>query len=897
MPDPACFTPNKTSTEMSPFAAITPDKISRKDTVLTFGKHQGRTYGEACTNFKSYCNFVLQEPREDMSFEMHQFREFLEGLDNIQQTGDDLGNSIFPSGKYKGETFEDVSRSDPKYFGSYLMDDDPAAEEWVLEYRGFLRSQLCFFNNNNKKNDKFESNSSMFTNHFDEMDSTYNESSSCKDDEQSAFRDDSESNKRSLSGLSQNETAKDDEFYVCIDGRCPSRKDAVTNQRLQNNHLCWITPNEGTRKCYNIRTLQKISKAKNKGVLLQPPLFRRNLSAQIQNQIAATFGHRSISLENDVGGSRDRDIDFQNQFSSYMKRLMGSRDLYVCPVCYGFKYSGMAGIAINDYESICKEISSRSYKLDPMSILSCYAGCGTTAKGLRLASTFCFRTLVDLKTHLEYDHKVNVSDVVGNDLFKAYQIRAADGLLQRWLKIAFPRTINPKSMQHYWAEGYDQYFIELSHLVDHSLVATDSSFFNSFSDQVESLWDMISGAYARSDDDEFDNFIVEEISETASVDNGLENNSVFREKDDAEENFVNFLRNYREKFKENSSVSSYEKSRRSSSNSSFNTEDDCQIETSSNDGSCGSETEESEDEWLAQKRIIPQKKKKIFSQLACDQPRKKKSLQKVGLSSESDQDFDELFSYNKGEKSRSSHFAPDDDKGTLIKEINEKEATMKKNDDIIDLTLSSDEEDGWFPKNHDRTRKKKICINSGHSSISSVEEMASSGMVGITFSQRSNRIEPALSSDYELVAQNHSPMSKLNFFRMGSMSSFNNGGSVAVKASGSKLGKNAGDSEGEGSEEMRNEYEWLERKATERHTKMVPISSNSKKRRLRAVTQTQEESDPDENQIFDEISYCKGYCKQLTETGISKQIFPKKTRRFINDESEDSDECISKRGE
>lgn len=432
MPDPACFTPVRKSTEASPSVIITPDKISKNDTVLTFGKHQGRTYGEACTHFKSYCNFVLQEPREDMSFEMHQFREFLEGLENIKQTGDDLGKTIFPSGTYKGETFEDVLRSDPKYFGSYLMDDDPAAEEWVLTYRRFLRSQLHFFND--KENDKSESNSSIFTKNYDEMDSMYNESLSCDDDE-STFQGDSESDEGSSSGLSQNIRAKDDEVHLCIDGRCPSKKDAITNQRLRKNHLCWVSPEGGTRKCYNIRTLQKVSRAKNKGVLLQPPHFRRNLSAQIQNQIAATFGHRSILLDHDVGGCRDRGNDFQNRLTSYMKGLMGSKDLYVCPVCYGFKYSNMAGIAISDYQSICEEISSRSYKVDPMSILSGYAGCGTTAKGLRLASTFCFRTLVDLKTHLDCDHKINVSDVVGNDLFKAYQIRAADGLLQRWLLV------------------------------------------------------------------------------------------------------------------------------------------------------------------------------------------------------------------------------------------------------------------------------------------------------------------------------------------------------------------------------------------------------------------------------------------------------------------------------
>ena len=106
-------------------------------------------------------------------------------------------------------------------------------------------------------------------------------------------------------------------------------------------------------------------------------------------------------------------------------------------------------------------------------------------------------------------------------MFKGYQIRAADGLLQRWLKNNV-RTVNSTSMRRYWAEGNNLDFIELlCLLVDHPRGdSANQRFFDSFADQVETLWETISGAFASEDEEELEDFIVNEGSETESIESG-----------------------------------------------------------------------------------------------------------------------------------------------------------------------------------------------------------------------------------------------------------------------------------------------------------------------------------------------------------------------------------------
>ena len=49
------------------------------------------------------------------------------------------------------------------------------------------------------------------------------------------------------------------------------------------------------------------------------------------------------------------------------------------------------------------------------------------------ASAFFFTKLALVKEHLRTDHKVDTRGLEGNDLYKRYRVRAADGLVQRFL--------------------------------------------------------------------------------------------------------------------------------------------------------------------------------------------------------------------------------------------------------------------------------------------------------------------------------------------------------------------------------------------------------------------------------------------------------------------------------
>jgi len=73
-------------------------------------------------------------------------------------------------------------------------------------------------------------------------------------------------------------------------------------------------------------------------------------------------------------------------------------------------------------------------------------------------------------------------------------------------------------MRRYWADGYNRLdYLELAFLVDHDqlLRRTDLQFYESFQDQALTLWEMISGAFERLENDELADFIVDAGHESA----------------------------------------------------------------------------------------------------------------------------------------------------------------------------------------------------------------------------------------------------------------------------------------------------------------------------------------------------------------------------------------------
>ena len=178
----------------------------------------------------------------------------------------------------------------------------------------------------------------------------------------------------------------------------------------------------------------------------QPPHFRTPMSADMIDQIASRFGRAAVDvrghfynpgkLEFDYTVNFD-DVDDDEQFTErvnkYVNNCMGSRDIYCCPICYTeahlrLESDEIEGVQDDDSSEDETEHLNLDFVADPMTVVGFVDN-----DEFKLASAFCFGKLVQLKRHLRQDHCVDPSAVQGNDLYKRFQIRAADGLLQRFL--------------------------------------------------------------------------------------------------------------------------------------------------------------------------------------------------------------------------------------------------------------------------------------------------------------------------------------------------------------------------------------------------------------------------------------------------------------------------------
>jgi len=131
--------------------------------------------------------------------------------------------------------------------------------------------------------------------------------------------------------------------------------------------------------------------------------------------------------------------------------------------------------------------------------------------GLETASTFCFRLLSDLKSHLENVHDVDPSQMArGNDLFKRFKIRDSDGLLQHF---THPYPL----MWDYWEDdekSNKQSFLRLVKMVDNAHCfkcdEDSESFSSSFPNRAKKYWRKISAPYMNDQDD---SDIVDEVGD------------------------------------------------------------------------------------------------------------------------------------------------------------------------------------------------------------------------------------------------------------------------------------------------------------------------------------------------------------------------------------------------
>lgn len=262
---------------------------------------------------------------------------------------------------------------------------------------------------------------------------------------------------------------------------CGSTHDAITMMPLPKGkpHICYVSPDKTSRQCFTIETMYRIAISKRsdsnnpltdnrKLQFLQPPHFRLPISDELLMQIECRFGREAAVIEdsalykklkrqstgsyrgdlNDemdefdsdgeyIGqGIRGSGQNFDERLQSYLSKSMGSQDLYCCPICYNEAYRRMGNEgdeemiqddASDDIEEEDLTEDRFNFLDDPMTILG-----SVDNHKFVVASTFCFRLLSGVKTHLKSVHHVDVTVVEGNDLYKKFQVSCWDNIYYKY---------------------------------------------------------------------------------------------------------------------------------------------------------------------------------------------------------------------------------------------------------------------------------------------------------------------------------------------------------------------------------------------------------------------------------------------------------------------------------
>ena len=366
---------------------------------------------------------------------------------------------------------------------------------------------------------------------------------------------------------------------------CPSKIDDITMMNLPKNkpHVCYIAPDGKSRHCFTLDTLYRIAISANKNdesttsaplsgkklTFLQPPHFRSPMEDDLVDQIAGRFGRAALVIENSpiykkmnqisrggfsstmlddeleefdedgeyVGYDDDesgavRSTNFQDRFDRYLQNLMGSTDVYCCPLCYNEADRRLGTMQDEEMweddesddggENHGKEGENAdrfSFLDDPVTILGCLDD-----HKFEVAATFCFRLLSGVKKHLKVVHGVNIKEVEGNDLFKRFQVRASDGLLQSWLKRSLRHNTVQGDMMRYWLQGENQSFVLLLSQIDKGQLRGEQSgeyggdFSLSFPNRAKKIWHDVKGPYLKEHD--MGDFIAEEGEEESEDEGG-----------------------------------------------------------------------------------------------------------------------------------------------------------------------------------------------------------------------------------------------------------------------------------------------------------------------------------------------------------------------------------------
>jgi hypothetical protein len=249
---------------------------------------------------------------------------------------------------------------------------------------------------------------------------------------------------------------------LCL--RCDSTKDVVTDEDLPEIHVCFFPPDNQNKQCFSLDTLRKIALAQpapslvsTNGTIqrartsfLQPPHFRTPMSDDLLDQIASRFGRDALDIHGEyfrrpaleahpTAGSWPEERapgtsvllaqseSIIHQLERYIRSRMGSQDVYCCPICYVAAHQRLIIEEANvddddDDDSKCRLEDNEyvtDFQFDPISVLR---DAGEFAEEFRIASTFCFKKVAQVKEHLRNDHSIVTKMVQGNDLYVRYKV-------------------------------------------------------------------------------------------------------------------------------------------------------------------------------------------------------------------------------------------------------------------------------------------------------------------------------------------------------------------------------------------------------------------------------------------------------------------------------------------
>jgi len=131
-----------------------------------------------------------------------------------------------------------------------------------------------------------------------------------------------------------------------------------------------------------------------------------------------------------IGANLADEETFQERLNDYISNLMGSQDIYCCPLCYieshrrlAKHFSGeevdFADEEKDDSDEPDEQDHGEPIKLwhDPMTVL----GFADNEK-YAIASTFCFFKMADVKRHLREAHNVDTKVLDGNSMFARFKV-------------------------------------------------------------------------------------------------------------------------------------------------------------------------------------------------------------------------------------------------------------------------------------------------------------------------------------------------------------------------------------------------------------------------------------------------------------------------------------------